>query len=121
MVQPIDFMHQLTEHIIWNVRLRCFLDGGKCISEEQVISGEHCGLGQWLVREGLSKYGHIPAINDLDAVHAQMHKQVKQIIIAKNSGNTVAAEAGLIILHKISERVIELLTELDRKFDKDEQ
>ncbi|MFH1063410.1 MAG: CZB domain-containing protein [Candidatus Omnitrophota bacterium] len=121
MEQPIDFMNQLTEHIIWNVRLRCFLDGGACISEDQAVSSERCGLGQWLAREGLSKYGYIPLINDLDAVHTQMHKQVKQIIIAKNSGNTVQAEAGLIILQKISERVIELLTELDRGFDKDNE
>lgn len=110
-------MTQLTEHIIWNVRLRCFLDGGACINEDQAVSSERCSLGQWLAREGLSKYGHMAAINDLDAIHSQMHKQVKQIIIAKNSGNAVEAEAGLIILHKISERVIELLTELDRNFD----
>ena len=44
-----------------------------------------------------------------------MHNLVKKIIMAKNSGNISGAEAGLIILQKISDRVIELLTELDRE------
>ncbi len=118
MDRPIDFMKQLTEHIVWNIRLRCFLDGGECISEEEAVSCERCPLGQWLYAEGLSQYGHISAIRELEGVHCQMHKQVKQIIVAKNSGNQSVAEAGLLILHKISDRVIELLTALDRDFDK---
>jgi len=114
----IDFMEQLTEHIIWNIRLSCFLDGGECISKEQAVSCEKCTLGKWLHEEGLKKYSHIPAINELEGVHCQMHKQVEKIIIAKNSGKISEAEAGLVILHKISDKVIELLTKLDRKFDK---
>ncbi len=121
MDRPIDFMNQLTEHIVWNIRLRCFLDGGECISEEQAVSCERCPLGQWLYEEGLSKYSHISAIKELEGVHCQMHKQVKQIIIAKNSGKISEAEAGLVILHKISDKVIELLTELDRDFHKEQQ
>ena len=118
MKSPIDFMKQLTEHIVWNIRLRCFLDGGECINEEQAVSCEKCTLGKWLRDEGLKKYSHISAINDLEGVHCQMHKQVKKIILAKNSGNISEAEAGLVILHKISDKVIELLTELDREFYK---
>ena len=120
MDRPIDFMNQLTEHIVWNIRLRCFLDGGECISEEQAVSCEKCTLGKWLHTEGLKKYSHISAINALEGIHCQMHKQVRQIIVAKNSGKTSEAEAGLVILHKISDRVIELLTELDREFDKEQ-
>ncbi len=119
MDRPIDFMHQLTEHIVWNVRLRCFLDGGECISEDQAVSSNQCSLGKWLSGEGLTKYRHILAITDLEVVHSQMHKQVRKIIVAKNSGDAEQAEAGLIILKKISEKVIELLTELDSKFDKE--
>ena len=115
MDKQIDFMSQLTEHIVWNIRLRCFLDGGECISEEQAVSCERCALGRWLYGEGQSRYGHIPAIKELEGVHCQMHKQVKQIIISKNSGDKAEAEAGLVILNKISEKVIELLTYLDRR------
>jgi len=118
MKRPINFMNQLTEHIIWNIRLRCFLDGGECISEETAVSSEKCTLGKWMHSEGLSKYRHIPGIKELEGVHDQMHKQVRQIIVDKNSGKKAEAEAGLIILHKISEKVIALLTELDRYFDK---
>ncbi len=119
MKQSIDFMNQLTEHIVWNVRLRCFLDDGQCISEDQAVSSEKCVLGQWLAKEGLIKYGHINQIKELAAVHVQMHRQVKKIIIVKNSGDGDKAEAGLMILQKISEKVIELLTELDRIFEND--
>ncbi|MCK4993918.1 MAG: CZB domain-containing protein [Candidatus Omnitrophica bacterium] len=118
MGRPIDFMNQLTEHIVWNVRLRCFLDGGECISEEQAVSCERCFLGKWLSEEGRSQYSHIPEIRELEGIHCQMHKQVKQIIVAKNSGKASEAEAGLVILQKISDKVIELLTYLDRNFDK---
>lgn len=117
MDRPIDFMHQLTEHIVWNIRLRCFLDGGECISAEQAVSADKCVLGKWLHKDGLKNYGHLISIKELDGVHVQMHKQVKKIIIAKNSGNISEAEAGLVILHKISEKVIELLTDLDRQFE----
>jgi len=119
MTQSINFMNQLTEHIVWNVRLRCFLDGGECISENQAVSSEQCILGQWLAKEGLVKYGYINEIKALDAVHVQMHKQVKKIIIFKNSGDDNRAEAGLIILQKISEKIIKFLTELDRIFEND--
>jgi len=121
MKQSIDFMHQLTEHIVWNVRLRCFLDKGQCITEDEAVSSEKCILGQWLANEGLINYKHITQIKELDAVHVQMHKQVKKIIAAKIAGEDNNAEAGMIILQKISEKIIELLTELDQIFENDNE
>ena len=118
MDKRIDFMNQLTDHIVWNIRLSCFLDGGECITQEQAVSAEKCILGKWLYEEGLRKYSHIPQVQELESVHSQIHEQVKRIIVAKNSGHQAEAEAGLIILQKISEKIIELLSNLAWCLDK---
>ena len=65
MGRTINFMDQLTEHIIWNIRLRCFLDGGECISEEQAVFCEKCTLGKWLHEEGLKNTAIFPQLMSL--------------------------------------------------------
>jgi len=116
MDENIDFMNQLTEHVVWNVRLRCFLDGGECISEEQAVSCDKCSLGKWLHKEGIKKYARLEQVKELEDTHCRMHYLVKQIIRDKNNNNNAAAESGLLQLRETNKKIVQLLTELDGKF-----
>ncbi|MFH1459406.1 MAG: hypothetical protein ABIG64_03415 [Candidatus Omnitrophota bacterium] len=117
MAKTINFMNQLTEHVVWSVRLRCFLDGGEYISEEQAVSCEKYILSKWLYQEGMKKYAHLPQVNELEKIYCQMHWQVKQIIHDKNENNNAMAESGLSQLYKINKQIVKLLTKLEKKFN----
>ncbi len=111
----IDFNEEITNHIIWNMRLRCFLEGGECISEDKVVSHKDCYLGRWIYSTGLTVYQHIPYMKELEEVHRNLHDVVKQIIRLKNAGDLPAATEKLNDLGKISDRIIKLLTRLEKE------
>ena len=94
-MKTIDFSAEISEHIIWNVRLRCFLDGGECITEEQAVSSQKCNFGKWLHTDGMDKYGRMPEMQELKKNHDELHVIVKWVITMKNSGNIDTSELEL--------------------------
>ena len=117
MSDKVDFTKCITEHIVWNMRLRCFLDGGECITEQEAVSAEKCLLGAWLNSSRADEYKGFPEFAELDLVHRKIHEQVKLVIRAKNSGNKNEAEKELVILHTLNDSIINLLTKLDEYFE----
>ncbi|MCP4651328.1 MAG: hypothetical protein GY853_14765 [PVC group bacterium] len=105
----IDFTQEIASHVIWNVRLQCFLDGGECITKEQAISHKQCCLGKWLYSKGMVKYGVIPEMQEFEKIHKKAHKAVSRIIQMKNKGDVYSAETELAKLKLINERIIFLL------------
>jgi hypothetical protein len=116
MKNKVDFTRYITEHIVWNVRLKCFLDGGECITEQQAVSAEQCSLGTWLNSSAIKEYKNSPGFMELNSVHKKMHEKVKKVVLAKHSGDIKLAEKGLKELHKINDSIIKLLTSLDEYF-----
>lgn len=109
----INLSKEIAEHIIWNVRLRCFLEGKECISEADAISDAQCRLGIWLNTAAKNIYGDSPVLKDLINAHRELHDTVKQIIQLKNAKKTAAAQRKLMHLETVSKNIINLLTLFD--------
>ena len=116
-MKTVDFSTEISEHVIWNVRLKCFLDGGECISEEQAVSHHKCTLGKWLYTHGMDKYRMMPEMRELEKNHIELHAIVKQVIQMKSSGNTHAAELELAKLRLISRKLITLIMTVEYKIN----
>ena len=119
-MDKINFSKATADHVIWNVRLRCFLDGDECITEKQAISQYDCTLGKWLYAEGMSKYRMVSEVQELERWHADLHSTVRSVIQMKELGRISDAEERLTRLKFISEKIIFLIgiIEIKIKLDK---
>ncbi|MCF7908568.1 MAG: CZB domain-containing protein [Candidatus Omnitrophica bacterium] len=105
----INFIQEIRDHVIWNIRLRCFLDGGECIQEEEAVSPHECSLGKWLYTEGIQKYGMISEMQELEKAHAKLHVIVRRVIQLSDSGDNYTANSELAKLELISNKVVDLI------------
>ncbi|MDP8218608.1 MAG: CZB domain-containing protein [Candidatus Theseobacter exili] len=114
-MKKIDFTQAIIDHVVWNVKLRSFLDGEESISQEEAVSQKSCLLGKWLCAYKPSECGTIPEIQELKGVHIQLHEIVRQVITLKLGGNMPAAEKKLAKLKPVSEKIIHLLVAIEKK------
>ena len=113
---PLDFVSAKLKHATWRSKMRSFLDGEQIfLSEAEAVSHQDCELGKWLYSEGIAKYGRIPELQELERVHEKLHSCVRDIIRMKNSDNTSGAEKAYKELDMASERIFNLLDQLDNK------
>ena len=108
-----DFSTAKAKHLSWKSRLRAVLDGVSKMSDAEAGSSRDCGLGKWLYGDGMADFGHLPAMNVLEATHSRMHECVRTVLQAYNSGNKSAAEQEFQNVVSLSEKVVSLLTELE--------
>ncbi|MFC1602708.1 methyl-accepting chemotaxis protein [Pseudomonadota bacterium] len=111
----LDLSKAKTAHRAWKTRLRAFLDGKEALSIEQAVSHKHCILGEWYYSEGLQKYGHINEMKEMEEPHAELHHMIREIISLKEQGNFRDAEAIYTQVPALSEKIIYLLDEVERK------
>ncbi|RDH92314.1 MAG: methyl-accepting chemotaxis protein [endosymbiont of Seepiophila jonesi] len=111
----IDFAAAKSAHLAWKARLQGFLDGQTSMSQNEAVSHHDCILGKWYYSEGLSNYGAIPEMRELETPHAEIHALIKQIVQKKNAGS--GAEAGELLsqVDPLSQRIISLLDIVERK------
>jgi methyl-accepting chemotaxis protein len=111
----INFAQIRFKHLQWKSRLRDFLDGKSALTEEQAVSHKDCDLGKWYYAEGLANFGHIKEMQELDGIHADLHRVVKDIVVLKNSGNSAKAEQEFEKIGPISQEIIGLLNEIEKQ------
>ncbi len=116
-----DFAAARNKHRLWKARLRAFLDGEETMSEVEAVSHHDCDLGKWLYSEGMKKYGHLPDMQRLAQIHAEMHGLIRDVISKHNQGASTEAEAVLTRVEKYSDRIVELLTNLERATSEEER
>lgn len=114
-MKHIDFTQAIIDHVVWNVKLRSFLDGKESISHEEAVSQKSCMLGKWLCAHKPSVCETIPEIRELKDVHIRLHTIVKQVIEIKLAGNIPAAEKKLAELKPVSAKIINLLVAIEKK------
>ncbi len=114
-MEVIDFYKEIASHVIWNVKLKCFLDGGECIPEKETVDSRECELGKWLYTEGINKYGMLPEMLELEKTHDQLHEIIKRVVQKKNSGDNYRAELELTKMKSVSNRVVELLLHMEER------
>ncbi len=110
-----DFTGIRLKHVSWRVKLNDFLEGKPVMTEEQATSHEACDVGKWLYSKGLKKYGTMPEVQELEKIHFELHRTVKNIISLKQVGNIYAEKEELEKLDKISRNVMFLLVDIEQK------
>ena len=102
-------------HQAWKGKIRGFLSGAIEMDENQAVSHHDCVLGQWLDAEGREQYRHLEEMQELDLVHERMHGVIREILQIKHAGQHQEAEALAEQIAPLSDRVISLLDEIERR------
>ncbi len=111
----LDFANARTRHKLWKTRLRAFLDGEESMNEEEAVSHHDCDLGKWLYSTGMPQHGNMSKMQELERIHAEMHTLIKQVIQAKQSGDTGKAESVYNRVERYSDQIVSLLEELEKE------
>jgi methyl-accepting chemotaxis protein len=107
--RKLDLSAAKMAHLNWKTRLRSFLDGKASLTEAEAVSHTECAFGKWYYGEGLKSYGHIQELKDVEAPHAELHRTIKEIVKARNAGDTATAEKLYASVDQISRRIVGLL------------
>jgi methyl-accepting chemotaxis protein len=111
----MDFGLARLNHQVWKMRLRSFLNDKEVMNASEAMSHQDCDLGKWMYGGALDEFAHIPEMRQLEAVHANMHRQIKSIIVNKNSGKIDEAKEEFKEIGPISAEIVELLTAVEKQ------
>ena len=114
-MSKVDFSTIRLKHAAWRTMINDFLDGKKSMSEEQAFSHEACDLGKWLYSDGMTNYGTMTEMQELEKVHIELHLTVRSIMSLKQSGNISAEEKELTKLDTILRKINLLLVTIEQK------
>ncbi|MEJ2454202.1 MAG: methyl-accepting chemotaxis protein [Candidatus Thiodiazotropha sp.] len=113
----LDFSAAKSAHLAWKARLRDFLDGEKYLTRNEAVSHHECVLGKWYYGEGLTHYGHIPGMREVETPHAEMHQLIHQIISLKEAGKHQEAEAHYEKIAPLSQAIIGHLNQVEARIN----
>ncbi len=99
-------------HRAWRVRIRNFLDGKSALTLAEASSHNDCDLGRWCNSTGLEHFGHLSSMKQLQKPHEQLHALIRQIIEARQQGNTQEAERMFEQVEQFSDQIVGLLNQL---------
>ncbi len=109
----LDFSLAKSKHLGWKARLKNFLEGSESLTMDQAVSHRDCDLGKWLYSSGMSTYGHLPAMQQMESLHKEMHELVHSCINNKQGGNSQAAQNDYQNVATLSDKIVNLLTEVE--------
>ena len=113
--QALDFREAKIDHYAWKTALRKLLRGQKAMTSDEATSHEGCALGHWIYAKGMSKYGNLPEMKDLEQQHKAFHESVARIIDQYNSKNSEAALETFQSFEDYSQKVVADLDALARR------
>ena len=85
------------------------------MTPQQAGSHETCALGKWVYATGLKEYGAIDEMHVLEKTHKEFHQHVRNVIQNKSDGQESLAHQELESVARISHRIMELTTTVERK------
>jgi len=109
----LDFGRVKMAHRSWRLKLRSFLDGRENIDPAGLASHRGCELGKWIYASGMTAYGHLQEMADLEKKHKDMHARVKQVVELKHAGKASEAEQEFFRVCEAGEEVIALITRVE--------
>jgi methyl-accepting chemotaxis protein len=116
----LDFTLARSRHLDWKGNLRSFLEGHHTLTEAQAISHKDCDLGKWLYGEGLKKYQHLSNMKELEQTHVELHAIVRRVVQMKHAGDEAGAKQEFSRLGPVSDRVIQLLKDVEQSYEHSE-
>jgi methyl-accepting chemotaxis protein len=106
-------------HMTWKTKLRGFLDGNVELDKNSSFAHTDCAFGKWYHGMGLAEFSHIPEMQDINAPHKELHEIIKRIVTLKYQGEINRAEDEYKKIGSLSDRIIKLLTRIEKKIDQD--
>ena len=110
----LDFDQARAKHLLFKSRLRSILYGLD-VDETPVLSHYECAVGKWIYNHALQQYNHIPEIHELEKVHADIHTSARELVRLYKENKIEEARNGLEGMEKIADRLIQLLSEAEKK------
>ena len=102
-----------TDHLMWKWRVYNMLLGLEQIDLERVTSHETCRLGQWYYGPLPDEVKNLPAYQELEEPHREVHRWAKEAVRAYQEGRREEAEHAFQQLQEASDTVISLLYDLE--------
>ncbi len=110
----IDFLDAIIHYLSWRVRLRGFLEDKDNVTEYDIGSHKDCDFGKWLYSEGLSRYGTMREIAEIEDIHKQLHETALRIVRLGGQRDTAAVRQALITFETLSLKMLSLLVTLQQ-------
>jgi diguanylate cyclase (GGDEF)-like protein len=103
------------DHIAWVRRLLNYVKGEPLLLEQNELFDHHkCRFGHWYDHQGKARYGHLPAFNELESIHAYVHKLGPEIVRLYEAGNQTQALSLTQELLDVRDNVLRHLDALQR-------
>jgi len=109
----VDFSRVKMAHRSWRLKLRSFLDGRENIDHKGLASHRDCELGKWIYASGMTAYGHLQEMQELETMHKDMHALVKHVVELKHAGKASEAEQEFSRVCEAADRVVGLITRVE--------
>lgn len=111
----LDFEQAKAKHLLFKSKLRSILYGAQLNDEAPVLSQFECTVGKWIYNHALKLYGHIPEMQELEKVHADIHITARNLVGLYKNGQEKVARQGLIDMEKIADHLVGLLALVEHK------
>ncbi len=109
----MDFEMAKSAHLAWRARLRGFLDGRESLSHQEAVSHHDCILGSWYYGSGMSEYGHISGMQEMEGPHTELHNIIREIVTLKGNGRDDEAEQLFTKIEPLSKQIVGLLDKVE--------
>lgn len=114
-LHSVDFARMKMLHSTWGLRLRGFLLGNReNVDSADLVSYQDCDLGKWIYAAGLTKYGHLPAMQALETKHKFMHDMVRRTVNLKLTGKLQDPEQEFMRIYEVSKSVVALISDVEQ-------
>lgn len=106
----VDFTLQVPKfkqaHLKWVERVEKMVHEGVMIPRNELVSHQHCALGQWYYTTGKAALGHMPEFQAIEPPHARLHQIAKLAVDAMEAGNKAEAERLLEEMRGVSREIV---------------
>lgn len=109
----IPVLFAIVEHRAWIDAIESYLKNER--NETPPLNHHMCHFGKWLDTEGLVRYSEIPAIQNIEMLHQQIHTLAAEMCMLHDQGKSSEAFAGIEKLHNLRNALLENLKGLARE------
>lgn len=114
----LDFEQAKSKHLLFKSRLRSILYDIP-VEEGPVLSHHECSVGKWIYGHALAVYGHIPEMQELEMIHADIHITARKLVALHKDGKTQEARKGLSEMETVANQLVDLLGVVEKKLEND--
>ncbi|WP_206811187.1 methyl-accepting chemotaxis protein [Paradesulfitobacterium ferrireducens] len=104
-----------TDHLLWTWRIHNMVLGFEHLKSSEVGNHHECRLGHWVDSQDAAKCRSLPAFNQLETPHQQVHELAREAAVVYEQGNIAKAEQILERMVQASGEVVNILGELQQQ------